>query len=97
MLGIDLRDHKMNTVEWLKKRWLSVGIEKGDTLLLHSNIIRTLGVLRRNGYEPSANAILESFVQSVGEQGTYFFHYFISILQMEFNSISELLDRIWVR
>ena len=66
----------MNTVEWLKKRWLSVGIEKGDTLLLHSNIIRTLGIIRRNGYELSVNAILESFVQSVGKQGTLLFPLF---------------------
>ena len=66
----------MNAVNWLKKRWLSAGIEQGDTLLLHSNIRRTLGVLRRNGYEPSANAILESFIQSVGEQGTLVFPLF---------------------
>ena len=48
----------MNAVNWLKKRWLSGGVEEGDTLLLHSNIMSTLGVLRRNGYEPSASAIL---------------------------------------
>lgn len=66
----------MNAVNWLKKRWLSVGIEEGDTLLLHSNIMRTLGVLRRNGYEPSVSAILESFIQSVGEQGTLLFPLF---------------------
>ena len=66
----------MNAVNWLKKRWLSAGVEEGDTLLLHSNIMRTLGVLRRNGYEPSANAILESFIQSVGGQGTLVFPLF---------------------
>lgn len=66
----------MNAVNWLKKRWLSAGVEEGDTLLLHSNIMRTLGVLRRNGYKPSAKAILESFIQSVGEQGTLVFPLF---------------------
>ena len=66
----------MNTVNWLKKRWQSVGVEEGDTLLLHSNIMRTLGVLRRNGHKPSVSAILESFIQSVGEQGTLLFPLF---------------------
>lgn len=66
----------MNSVNWLKKRWLSVGVEEGDILLLHSNIMRTLGVLRRNGYEPSPSAILESFIQSVGGQGTLLFPLF---------------------
>ena len=66
----------MNAVNWLKKRWLSAGVEEGDTLLLHSNIMRTLGLLRRNGYEPSVNTILESFIQSVGGQGTLVFPLF---------------------
>ena len=69
-MGTDLRELKMDAVEWLKSRWLSIGIESGDTFLLHSNIIRTLGILKRNCYEPSVDIILESFIQAVGEKGT---------------------------
>jgi len=66
----------MHAVELLKKRWLSAGVESGDTLLLHSNIIRTLRILKRNGYEPSVDIILESFIQSVGKKGTVLFPLF---------------------
>ena len=71
-----LREHKLEALEWLKNRWLSAGIESGDILLTHSNIIRTLGTLKRNGFEPSAEIILESFIQSVGEKGTLLFPLF---------------------
>ena len=66
----------MDAVKWLKERWLSVGIENGDTLLIHSNIIRTLGILKRNGYEPSADLVLKSFINVVGEKGTVLFPLF---------------------
>ncbi len=76
MLGIDLRELKLNAVEWLKKRWLSAGIKSEDFILLHSNIVRTLGLLKRNRYEPSVDIILESFMQAVGKNGTILFPLF---------------------
>lgn len=66
----------MDGIEWLKERWLSAGIESGDVVLLHSNIVRTLGLLKRNGYKPSPEVILESFIQAVEENGTLLFPLF---------------------
>ena len=66
----------METIEWLKSRWLSAGIDCGDLVLLHSNIIRTLGLMKRNGFQPSTDIILESFIQTVGEDGTLLFPLF---------------------
>ena len=63
----------MEGIEWLKERWLSAGIESGDVVLLHSNVLRTLGLLKRNGYKPSPEVILESFIQAVEENGTLLF------------------------
>lgn len=60
----------MEAIEWLKSRWLSVGIEGGDIVLLHSNIIRTLGLLKRHAFQPSVDILLESFIQAVGKDGT---------------------------
>lgn len=66
----------MDALEWLKCQWISTGIERGDILLVHSNIIRTLGNLKRNGFEPSTEIILESFIQSIGDKGTILFPLF---------------------
>ena len=66
----------MNALEWLKARWLSAGIEGGDIVLLHSNIVRTLGLLKRNGYEASVDIILESFIETLGKKGTLLFPLF---------------------
>ena len=60
----------MEAIKWLKTRWLSAGIEDGDVVLLHSYIVRTLGLLKRNGFHPSVDIILESFLQAVGKNGT---------------------------
>ena len=66
----------MDAIEWLKSRWSSSGIENGDVVLLHSNVMRTLGLLKRNGFKPSVDTILESFIQDVGEKGTLLFPLF---------------------
>ena len=66
----------MDGIEWLKSRWLSAGIESGDVVLLHSNILRTLGLLKRNSFQPSVDVILESFIQAVGKNGTLLFPVF---------------------
>ena len=66
----------MEAIEWLKSRWLSSGIQSGDIVLLHSNVMRTLGLLKRNGFQPSVGIILESFIQAVGNNGTLLFPLF---------------------
>jgi aminoglycoside 3-N-acetyltransferase len=63
-------DNCMSAVDWLSSRWASVGIKIGDVVLLHSNILRTLMLLKRHGYQPSAITILESFIEAVGINGT---------------------------
>ncbi len=66
----------MKAIEWLKLRWLSAGIQSGDIVLLHSNVMRTLLLLKRNGFQPSVDIILESFIQAVGKNGTLIFPLF---------------------
>ena len=66
----------MEAIEWLKLRWLSSGIQSDDIVLLHSNVMRTLRLLNRNGIQPSVDIILESFIQAVGKNGTLIFPLF---------------------
>ncbi len=54
----------------LKDRWLRSGIEPGDTILIHSNIKRTLIELRRSGVAVTPEEILQSFLDALGTQGT---------------------------
>jgi aminoglycoside 3-N-acetyltransferase len=76
VLVIDSRGHKVDATQWLKSRWLSSGIESGDVVLLHSNIVRTMGLLKRNGFQPLVHTIMESFIQAVGKDGTLLFPLF---------------------
>jgi aminoglycoside 3-N-acetyltransferase len=57
-------------MDFLKRRWLESGIEAGDTLLIHSNIKRTLVECRRAGISVSPSGILESFLDALGPGGT---------------------------
>jgi aminoglycoside 3-N-acetyltransferase len=54
----------------LLDRWRFSGIKSGDTLLLHSNIRRTLTECRRNGFICTPIDILESFLDLLGPKGT---------------------------
>ena len=60
----------MGAKDWLSKRWMKAGIKNDDTVLLHSNIVRTLAQLRREGFKPSAEVVLDSFISALGDQGT---------------------------
>ena len=42
----------------------------GDLVLLHSNTIRTLKMMKREGYKPDISDILESFIDVIGAKGT---------------------------
>ena len=69
-MGIDLREHKLEPVNWLKNRWHKCGVKNGDVLLLHSNILRTLVLLKRKGFKPSTELIFESYLAALGGEGT---------------------------
>ncbi|MGU9962199.1 MAG: AAC(3) family N-acetyltransferase [Candidatus Puniceispirillales bacterium WSBS_2018_MAG_OTU23] len=60
----------MEAINWLKNRWIESGVMSGDVLLLHSNIMRTLILLKREGFRPSVDLVLESFLETIGKQGT---------------------------
>jgi aminoglycoside 3-N-acetyltransferase len=54
----------------LQSRWHHAGVEPGDTLLLHSNIKRTLMQYRRARIKLTPDDILDSFLDAVGPDGT---------------------------
>src|SRR5688572_29171159 len=60
----------MTSIESLAEQWRSSGVEPGDTLLLHSNITRTVRTCRRNGWPATAHDILDSFLVALGPRGT---------------------------
>lgn len=57
-------------VETLQQRWKKSGLFEGDTVLIHSNIKRTLVEYRRNKVAISPQDILESFLDVIGPKGT---------------------------
>lgn len=59
-----------SAISELAEQWCLSGIEHGDTVLIHSNIKRTLVKIRRKGVKISPEDILQSFLQSVGSNGT---------------------------
>ena len=54
----------------LKDRWRRSGMEPGDTVLVHSNIKRTLIEGRRAGLKLGPEEILNSFLEAIGPTGT---------------------------
>lgn len=57
-------------LESLQRRWKSSGLEEGDTVLIHSNIKRTIEEYRRNKTDISPSDILTSFLDVIGDKGT---------------------------
>lgn len=57
-------------LQTLQQRWISSGLEDGDTVLIHSNIIRTLAEYRRYNVQISHHDILNSFLDVLGSKGT---------------------------
>ena len=57
--------------ESLKEKWLRSGILPGDTVLIHSNVARTvIEQSRYLGYRVKPEDVLKSFLDAVGSQGT---------------------------
>jgi aminoglycoside 3-N-acetyltransferase len=60
----------MTIINDLSQKWIESGVAKGDTLLIHSNVKRTVIGCRRAGFTITAQDILNSFLNAVGEKGT---------------------------
>lgn len=60
----------------LREKWKLAGINEGDTVLIHSNIKRTLLEYRRNGTPVTPQDILDSFIDVIGTKGTLLFPLF---------------------
>ncbi|WP_081628427.1 AAC(3) family N-acetyltransferase [Novispirillum itersonii] len=57
-------------IETLQQRWKRSGLSDGDTVLIHSNIKRTLIEYRINKISISPQDILDSFIDVIGSKGT---------------------------
>ncbi len=64
--GQEIREY----VDYLAGCWAKAGVCRGDVLLLHSSITKTIGRARRKGVPIAPMELLRSFLQSVGEEGT---------------------------
>lgn len=60
----------------LVQEWRNSGIREGDTLLVHSSIKRTFKRYLKLGTKLTAEDILNSFLEAVGESGTVLFPLF---------------------
>ncbi len=54
----------------LSQQWLDAGLEKGDTVLIHSSLKRTLLKYKDSDEKINPTIILESFLAAVGQDGT---------------------------
>ena len=66
----------MNIVKHLSLNWNKSGIEKGDTVLIHSNISPILRNVRKQGFKLTLEDIFDSFLDAVGKNGTLLFPLF---------------------
>ena len=62
--------HSESAVGMLARQWSAAGVESGTTMLLHSNIIRTLRTCRRVAGPVSVEDVLESLLDALGPGGT---------------------------
>ena len=57
-------------VETLGKLWSKLGIKKGDTLLVHSNISSLLRYFLRQNYGCTPENVFDSLMSKIGPDGT---------------------------
>jgi aminoglycoside 3-N-acetyltransferase len=57
-------------IEDLSRGWREAGVQEGDLLLLHANLLPTLHRLSRTGVKGDARLVLESFLHALGPTGT---------------------------
>tara|TARA_B100001059_G_scaffold236798_1_gene290526 strand:+ start:8152 stop:8934 length:783 start_codon:yes stop_codon:yes gene_type:complete len=60
-------------VETLREIWLRLGIQKGDNLLVHSNIKSILRYFLKNNLRCTSENIFDSLLSTIGPDGTVFF------------------------
>ena len=65
-----MNNRNKQAVAGLVEEWRAGGIVNGDVVLLHSSTNRLLRRMLRNGVRLTANNVLASFQQAVGERGT---------------------------
>lgn len=73
-----MSDTEKQAIATLVADWQAAGISTGDTVLVHSNSLRTYQRLRElmSPERPSVNHLLDSFLQAVGPDGTMLFPLF---------------------
>lgn len=54
----------------LSEQWKQAGLQQGDTVLLHSNCVRTVKIFMKKGYVVDPNLLLDSFLRALGPSGT---------------------------
>lgn len=54
----------------LAAEWRQAGVDKGDTILIHSKLSRTLRLIVKMGGQPSTELVLNSLLEAVGDNGT---------------------------
>ena len=59
-----------NVILELSNRWSKAGLQKDDVLLLHSNLTRLILEFRRKKIQISAKAVVNSFFDVIGKNGT---------------------------
>ncbi|MDQ3020500.1 MAG: AAC(3) family N-acetyltransferase [Bacteroidota bacterium] len=64
---------KKNIIADLASSWNESGIDKGDTVLIHSYLSRFLKRLKSKGIDLTPNDILDSLIEAVGKSGTLIF------------------------
>lgn len=64
---------KKNIISELAASWNQSGINRGDTVLVHSSISGFLKKFRERGIDLTPSDILDSFIESAGETGTLIF------------------------
>ena len=70
-------EKKAKMIRALSDRWRRSGINEGDTMLIHSDIARTIiEVRKQSGVKIGPPEILESFIEAVGPSGTLLFPLF---------------------
>jgi len=67
---------KSNMANHLDGYWEGSGINEGDCVLIHGQMIRTFSNLLELGRKPDPRTVIDSFVNMVGPQGTILFPLF---------------------
>ncbi|PWR69622.1 AAC(3) family N-acetyltransferase [Methanospirillum stamsii] len=57
-------------IDILSDKWKKAGLKNGDTVLLHSNCVRTVKYALQKGYVVDPNSLLDSFLKVLGSSGT---------------------------